>query len=206
MGAVVLFAHLKMKVLAILLTIFTISFALQKSEPENCPQCREGVNTYFTHWSTGEDLHAGEQHVIQTVCPHFPDPEECETLVMTYWGTIAKIIFSERGAALMCNAIDPQCEVPSKREWDLDTCIDTTTSMLEKLLSDEVATGIVDLLKGERFCQDPDMLFTEEEITKCQDLVTEFIPHAMQALFFRSDARQLCCFHFEWEVPCFPGK
>ena len=152
-----------------------------------------------------------------------PDAEVCETLVLTYWEKIAQIIFSEHGAALMCNHIDPQCEIPSmrwvvyeyfsnyfknvyvcitciiqiNRAWDLDTCIATTSSMLRTLISPDVATAIVDLLKGERFCQDPSMAFTEDETAECQEIVTQFMPRVMKALFSRSDPRQLCCFYFD---------
>ena len=84
-------------------------------EPEICPECRKGVNTYFTAWNSGEGLHVGEKHLIDIVCPQMPDAELCETLILTYWEKIANIIFSEEDAALLCNKINPECEFPSMR-------------------------------------------------------------------------------------------
>ena len=69
--------------------------------------------------------------------------------------------------------------------------------MLRALISPDTATAIVDVLIGERFCEDPSMAFTEDEIKECQDIVAQFMPLAMQALFSHSDARQLCCFYFD---------
>ena len=47
-----------------------------------------------------------------------PDTDLCETLVLTYWKIIAKIIFSEENAALGCAAIlYPECEFPSMRYY-----------------------------------------------------------------------------------------
>ena len=78
-------------------------------------QMLESPWSVFTAWNSGDGLHIGEQHLIEIVCPEMSDPELCETLVLTYWEKIAQIIFSERGAGLMCNHIDPQCEKPSMR-------------------------------------------------------------------------------------------
>ena len=69
--------------------------------------------------------------------------------------------------------------------------------MLRTLISPDTATAIVDVLIGERFCEDPSMGFTEDQITECQGNVAQFIPPAMKALFSRSDPRQLCCFYFD---------
>ena len=73
------------------------------------------MDTYFTAWNSGEGLHVGEKHLIDIVCPQMPDAELCETLILTYWEKIAKIIFSEEDAALLCNKINPECEFPSMR-------------------------------------------------------------------------------------------
>ena len=83
------------------------------------------------------------------------------------------------------------------RTWDLDTCITTTSSMLRTLISPELAVAIVNMLKGEGFCEDPSMAFTDDQIIECHENIGNFMPPAMKALFSRSDPRQLCCFHFD---------
>ena len=37
------------------------------------------------------------------------DPQECESGVVTYWGKIAMIIFSEQGATETCHAMNDKC-------------------------------------------------------------------------------------------------
>ena len=83
------------------------------------------------------------------------------------------------------------------RTWDLDTCISTTSSMLQELNSEMVVIYVTGLLQGVSFCQDPGMAFTEDQITECQNIMEQFIPQAMKALFSHSDPRQLCCFYFD---------
>ena len=83
------------------------------------------------------------------------------------------------------------------RTWDLDSCITTTSSMLRTLISPELAVAIVNMLKGEGFCEDPSMAFTDDQIIECHENIGNFMPPAMKALFSRSDPRQLCCFHFD---------
>ena len=83
------------------------------------------------------------------------------------------------------------------RTWDLDSCITTTSSMLRTLISPELAVAIVNMLKGEGFCEDPSMAFTDDQIIECHENIGNFMPPAMKALFSRSDPRQLCCFYFD---------
>ena len=79
----------------------------------------------------------------------------------------------------------------------MDSCITTTSSMLRTLISPELAVAIVNMLKGEGFCEDPTMAFTDDQIIECHENIGNFMPPAMKALFSRSDPRQLCCFHFD---------
>ena len=44
-----------------------------------------------------------------------PDNNICETYVLTWWERISALIFNDESAAFMCNAIDPECEVPEER-------------------------------------------------------------------------------------------
>ena len=48
--------------------------------------------------------------------------------------------------------------------------------MLEILEAPTTSVAITDLLNGEKFCQDPSLAFTEEQIKQCQDYITQFIP------------------------------
>ena len=69
--------------------------------------------------------------------------------------------------------------------------------MLQELNSEMVVIYVTGLLQGVSFCQDPGMAFTEDQITECQNIMEQFIPLAMKALFSHSDPRQLCCFYFD---------
>ena len=60
--------------------------------------------------------------------------------------------------------------------WDCATCLATTSPMLEILVAPTTSAAVTDLLTGEKFCQDPALAFTEEEIKQCQDYITQFIP------------------------------
>ena len=60
--------------------------------------------------------------------------------------------------------------------WDCATCLATVTPMLEILEAPTTSVAITDLLNGEKFCQDPSLAFTEEQIKQCQDYITQFIP------------------------------
>ena len=67
--------------------------------------------------------------------------------------------------------------------WDCDTCKTNVKAMLEILVAPSTASTIVEALKGEEFCQDPSLAFTEEQVKECQEYITEFIPLALQDLF-----------------------
>ena len=45
------------------------------------------------------------------------DPRKCAEGVETYWGKIAKIIFSERASGETCHALSDQCAKPPGQRY-----------------------------------------------------------------------------------------
>ena len=51
----------------------------------------------------------------------------------------------------------------SYRNWDCDACKTNVEAMQEIFLAPTTAVRVTEYLKGEAFCQDPSLAFTEEE-------------------------------------------
>merc|ERR1712141_946459 len=166
MGALVFFLVSKMKVLSILFAIFSISSALPK-EPESCQICRDNVGLMFKDWGSPETAKQEAEYLIKKACPQTPDADMCEINLLTWWEHVAAIIFPED---LM-------------RNWDCDACKTNVEAMQEIFLAPTTAVRVTEYLKGEAFCQDPSLAFTEEESKVCQEGVTMFMPIALNVLF-----------------------
>ena len=75
-------------------------------------------------------------------------------------------------------------------------------AMQEIFLAPSSAVSIIEILKSEKFCQDPSLAFTEEQIKECQDYITQFIPVAMKELFTDLGPPSWNCnFYFDLECP-----
>ena len=85
-------------------------------EPEDCSICKNGISVVFKDLAT-DAVEFEEQLLESRVCPlwTWTDPEACKIGISMFWKLIAGIVFSEKSVPLMCNAINPECEVPSMR-------------------------------------------------------------------------------------------
>ena len=82
-------------------------------EPFGCESCREGLSTLFENWTVPGAIKAEEEYLIAFICrDHIHDPAKCSVGVRTWWGKLAKIIFSDESGLLYCNAMNANCTLP----------------------------------------------------------------------------------------------
>ena len=82
-------------------------------EPEACATCRAGSGALIAALNTDELLARQEELLIAEGCPNWPDPDGCATGVMTWWRKMAAVVYDDNAAAIVCNALEPACELPS---------------------------------------------------------------------------------------------
>ena len=80
-------------------------------EPEGCQLCRAGVFALFKEMTTDESLSGQEFLITSFVCNTFENPDGCYAGVLTWWRQMARVIFTETGAAHVCNGLEPACDL-----------------------------------------------------------------------------------------------
>ena len=90
-----------------------IAVASASQEPEACAVCRQGSGAVLAELNSELNLDYQQQIIINEGCPFWPDPEGCATGVMTWWKRLASVVYTDKAAAMVCNALEPACELPS---------------------------------------------------------------------------------------------
>ena len=90
-----------------------IAVAAATQEPEACAVCRQGTGALFAELNKEENLEYQQQLLIEEGCPGWPDPEGCAVGVTTWWNRMANVVYTDKAVAIVCNALEPSCELPS---------------------------------------------------------------------------------------------
>ena len=82
-------------------------------EPEACAVCRQGSEALIAALNTDVNLERQEQVLIDEGCPNWPDPAGCAKGVLAWWRQMAAAVYTDNAAAIVCNALESACELPS---------------------------------------------------------------------------------------------
>merc|ERR1712018_481349 len=105
-----------------------------------------------------------EKAIIKQVCGHEKDPSQCTMLVKQYWPMVAKAMFSDMTAKMVCEGLS-YCDMKrSGDDFDCDTCKSGVMAMGQLLTSDDAANEAVTMLQGKAFCQDPGMGLSGDDL------------------------------------------
>ena len=95
----------------IILALF-LSAALSSAkptEPEGCQTCRDAILVLFNDFTTDNSIMGQKSQLEHDICPSMADPNGCSAAIESWWGKIARIIFSDIEAAHVCFELDDQC-------------------------------------------------------------------------------------------------
>ena len=82
-------------------------------EPDACAVCRQGSGALIAALNTDVNLERQEQVLIDEGCPTWPDPAGCAKGVLAWWRQMAAAVYTDNAAAIVCNALESACELPS---------------------------------------------------------------------------------------------
>merc|ERR1712018_967506 len=169
MGAFSL-AFSNMKVIAIFLALTSVAFAAPRDD--DCMICTEKVGMLWKEMSAEKHEMEMEKAIIKQVCGHEKDPSQCTMLVKQYWPMVAKAMFNDMTAKMVCEGLS-----------DCDTCKSGVMAMGQLLTSDDAANEAVTLLQGKAFCQDPGMGLSGDDLKMCEDYIANYIPKILKHMF-----------------------
>jgi len=180
MGAFSL-AFSNMKVIAIFLALTSVAFAAPRDD--DCMVCTEKVGMLWKEMSAEKHEMEMEKAIIKQVCGHEKDPSQCTMLVKQYWPMVAKAMFSDMTAKMVCEGLS-YCDMKrSGDDFDCDTCKSGVMAMGQLLTSDDAANEAVTMLQGKAFCQDPGMGLSGDDLKMCQDYIANYIPKILKHMF-----------------------
>merc|ERR1711915_791002 len=108
---------------------------------------------------------------------------KCTMLVKQYWPMVAKAMFSDMTAKMVCEGLS-YCDMKrSGDDFDCDTCKSGVMAMGQLLTSDDAANEAVTMLQGKAFCQDPGMGLSGDDLKMCQDYIANYIPKILKHMF-----------------------
>merc|ERR1719479_515231 len=84
--------------------------------------CTEKVGMLWKEMSAEKHEMEMEKAIIKQVCGHEKDPSQCTMLVKQYWPMVAKAMFSDMTAKMVCEGLS-YCDMKrSGDDFDCDTC------------------------------------------------------------------------------------
>ena len=78
-------------------------------EPEACAVCRKGVDVLMKELNSKDSLAVQEKILIDDGCSKAEDPKGCAEGVKTWWGRMAKAVYTDKAAAKLCQTLEPEC-------------------------------------------------------------------------------------------------
>merc|ERR1712018_171979 len=134
--------------------------------------CTEKVGMLWKEMSAEKHEMEMEKAIIKQVCGHEKDPSQCTMLVKQYWPMVAKAMFSDMTAKMVCEGLS-YCDI----------CKSGVMAMGQLLTSDDAANEAVTMLQGKAFCQDPGMGLSGDDLKMCQDYIANYIPKILKHMF-----------------------
>ena len=153
----------------------------------------------FNYGATDSGIQESILFLQDAICPFEEDMEGCKTGIATWWGPISKKIYVEMGAEHVCKAIDQTCDFSLAKTWDCQTCLHDVWAFANVMTSEAAAVDLVNDLSGPYFCQSAELALDESQIEECQVYIEEFLPKALQLLFYlpsEEDASATCKLYY----------
>eukprot|EP00093_Oithona_nana_P012189 12189.XXX_697826_698237_1 [CDS] Oithona nana genome sequencing. len=97
---------------------------------------------------------------------------------------MAAAVYTDNAAAIVCNALESACELPSfvQKAWDCDTCIADVQAMANVGMGPEASNAIQAVIQGPAFCESEDLGLTDEQVGTCKQF-TDGIGGAFGLIF-----------------------
>ena len=181
------------------LVLFSLTCLTVQSSPEGCQFCVQGIMKVFNYGATDSGIQESILFLQNAICPFEEDMEGCKTGIATWWGAISKKIYVEKGAEHVCKAIDQTCDFSLTKTWDCQTCLHDVWAFANVMTSEAAAVDLVNDLSGPYFCQSAELALDESQIEECQVYIEEFLPKALQLLFYlpsEEDASATCKLYY----------
>ena len=181
------------------LALFSLTCLTVQSSPEGCQFCVQGIMKVFNYGATDSGIQESILFLQDAICPFEEDMEGCKTGIATWWGAISKKIYVETGAEHVCKAIDQTCDFSLAKTWDCQTCLHDVWAFANVMTSKAAAVDLVNDLSGPYFCQSAELALDESQIEECQVYIEEFLPKALELLFYlpsEEDASATCKLYY----------
>ena len=181
------------------LALFSLTCLTVQSSPEGCQFCVQGIMKVFNYGATDSGIQESILFLQNAICPFEEDMEGCKTGIATWWGAISKKIYVEKGAEHVCKAIDQTCDFSLAKTWDCQTCLHDVWAFANVMTSEAAAVDLVNDLSGPYFCKSAELALDESQIEECQVYIEEFLPKALQLLFYlpsEEDASATCKLYY----------
>merc|ERR1711997_250572 len=107
------------------LFLFAALSSAKPTEPVGCQMCRDAIMVLFNDFTTDNSIMGQKWQLEHDVCPSMPETNGCSAAIESWWGKIARVIFSDTGAAHVCFALDHQCALSpliTPKEWNCEIC------------------------------------------------------------------------------------
>ena len=152
----------------------------------------------FNEFASYEGIQDSISWLQGTVCSSYEDVQGCKVGIETWWSQIARKLFVEQTAQNVCLAIDETCEF--SKTWDCDTCVKEMTAFSNTISSESFTKDLANGFAGPYFCQSPDLALEESQIEACQNYVIDFLPKALNAIFYvpaEEIVQGTCSYYFD---------
>ena len=170
-----------------LLLISTVS-ALVSPRDITCEECTEAFGKLVARLLT-EDSLAEQIDILKAAgCAVLEDPEACITLVDTWWGVMASILYPNLMNPQNLCMMSGNCMVKSVKEWTCEECVGGVEMAANYFASEESIQAGIDLLSGDIFCGAP------EATENCAEEMASWLPVAIPILSaaLKEQEIQLC--------------
>merc|ERR1712193_516289 len=145
-----------MKDIAIFLALTSVAFAAPRDD--DCMVCTEKVGMLWKEMSAEKHEMEMEKAIIKQVCGHEKDPSQCTMLVKQYWPMVAKAMFNDMTAKMVCEGLS-YCDMRrSGDDFDCDTCKSGVMAMGQLLTSGD-------------------------DLKMCEDYIANYIPKILKHMF-----------------------
>ena len=168
-----------------LLSLFL--FSLVSSSP-TCEECQEAYRKLVTRLLTEESLQEQMDILKSGGCAVLEDPEACNSLVETWWGTMAAILYPNLMDPLNLCTLSMACMEEVARDWTCEDCVGGLEFASGYFESEEIIEAAIEILSGDSFCGAPGA--TED----CPEQMAAWLPVAIPILSaaIRTQEMELC--------------
>eukprot|EP00092_Neocalanus_flemingeri_P007530 GFUD01008128.1.p1 GENE.GFUD01008128.1~~GFUD01008128.1.p1 ORF type:complete len:209 (-),score=58.78 GFUD01008128.1:88-651(-) len=158
------------------LVLISAVSSISVSPRATCEECQMAYGKLVTRLLS-EDSLAEQMTILKSAgCTVTADPEACITLVDTWWGVMASILYPSLMVPKDLCMGNGACEARIVREWTCDECLGGVEYAAGFFEMEESIQAAVELLSGDIFCGAP------EATENCAEEMAAWMPVAIPIL------------------------